>query len=90
MDQPIQVLAGTGGVALGEARTNHEGRKAVLLHREGDPRELIALAETMGMISLTYSSKKEMTTPGRILERADCKMLQTKFLALSKDILGMA
>jgi|GEM_PF-6112104 len=27
------VLAGTGGVTLGEARTNHEGRKAVLLLR---------------------------------------------------------
>lgn len=49
MDEPIRVLAGTGGVALGEARTNHEGRKAVLLHRDGEPRELIALAETMGI-----------------------------------------
>ena len=45
----MPVLAGTGGVALGEARTNHEGRKAVLLHRDGSPRELVALAETMGI-----------------------------------------
>ena len=28
-----EVLAGAGGVALGEARTNHEGRKAILLVR---------------------------------------------------------
>ncbi len=49
MDEPITVLAGTGGVALGEARTNHEGRRAVLIHREGEPRELKALAETMGI-----------------------------------------
>ena len=49
MDEPIQILAGTGGVALGEARTNHEGRKAILLHRDGNPSELIGLAQTMGI-----------------------------------------
>ena len=49
MDEPIQVLAGTGGVALGEARTNHQGRRAVLMHRDGNPAELLALAETMGI-----------------------------------------
>ena len=35
MDEPIQVLAGTGGVALGEARTNHEGRKAIFWECRG-------------------------------------------------------
>lgn len=49
MDEPIQILAGTGGVALGEARTNHEGRKAIVLYREGNPGELIGLAQTMGI-----------------------------------------
>ncbi len=49
MDEPIQILAGTGGVALGEARTNHEGRKAILLYRDGNPAELIGLAHTMGI-----------------------------------------
>ncbi len=44
------VLAGTGGVTLGEARTNHEGRKAVLLLRGNeDPSEFIALVATMGI-----------------------------------------
>ena len=61
MDEPIQVLAGTGGVALGEARTNHQGRKAVLMHRDGDPAELLALAETMGIdvIDLQYQKGKD-------------------------------
>ena len=61
MDEPIQVLAGTGGVALGEARTNHQGRKAVLMHRDGDPAELLALAETMGIdvIDIQYQKGKD-------------------------------
>ncbi|MDP6870165.1 MAG: GTPase HflX [Candidatus Poseidoniaceae archaeon] len=45
----VPYLAGTGGVELGEARTDHEGRRAILLHREGNPQELISLAETMGI-----------------------------------------
>lgn len=46
----ISVLAGTGGVVLGEARTNHEGRKAVLLIRgDEDTSEFVALVETMGI-----------------------------------------
>ena len=44
------VFAGTGGVTLGEARTNHEGRKAVLLVRDGDnTTEFVALVATMGI-----------------------------------------
>jgi len=49
MDDTIPILAGSGGVGLGEARTNHQGRKAIMLVREGDPSELVALAETMGI-----------------------------------------
>ena len=63
MDEPIQVLAGTGGVALGEARTNHEGRKAVLLHRDGNPDELIALAETMGIEIIDIQYQKGIDDP---------------------------
>ena len=63
MDEPIQVLAGTGGVALGEARTNHEGRKAILLHREGNPSELIALAETMGIEIIDTQYQKGIDDP---------------------------
>lgn len=44
------ILAGTGGVTLGEARTNHEGRKAILLLRgDEDASEFIALVGTMGI-----------------------------------------
>ena len=47
MDDPLSILAGSGGVGLDDVRTSHEGRKAVLLVRDGDARELKALAETM-------------------------------------------
>jgi GTP-binding protein HflX len=48
-DDPF-VVAGSGGVVLGEARTNHQGRKALLLVRGSeDTTELMALAETMGI-----------------------------------------
>ena len=44
------VVAGSGGVVLGEARTNHEGRRALLLVRGvEDTTELRSLAETMGI-----------------------------------------
>ena len=77
MDEPIKVLAGTGGVALGEARTDHEGRKAILLHREGNPRELIALAETMGIEVIDVEYQKGTDDPrtyfgkGRLQDVAD-------------------
>ena len=77
MDEPIQVLAGTGGVALGEARTDHEGRKAILLHRDGNPRELIALAETMGIEVIDVEYQKGTDDPrtyfgkGRLQDVAD-------------------
>ena len=46
----FNVLAGAGGVALGEARTNHEGRKALLLVRGNeDTTEFESLVSTMGI-----------------------------------------
>ncbi len=49
-DADPYILAGTGGVTLGEARTNHEGRKAILLLRgDEDASEFIALVGTMGI-----------------------------------------
>ena len=46
----LEVLAGAGGVALGEARTNHEGRQALLLVRGAeDTTEFISLVQTMGI-----------------------------------------
>lgn len=46
----FEVLAGAGGVALGEARTNHEGRQALLLVRGAeDTTEFISLVQTMGI-----------------------------------------
>ncbi len=77
MDEPIQVLAGTGGVALGEARTNHQGRRAVLMHRDGDPTELLALAETMGIEVVDVQYQKGKDDPrtyfgkGRLQDVAD-------------------
>ncbi len=53
MAQPSEdpfVVAGSGGVVLGEARTNHEGRRALLLVRGiEDTTELRSLAGTMGI-----------------------------------------
>ena len=49
-DSNFEVLAGAGGVALGGARTNHEGRKALLLVRgEDDTTEFRGLVSTMGI-----------------------------------------
>ena len=49
-DSNFEILAGAGGVALGEARTNHEGRKALLLVRgEEDISEFCGLVSTMGI-----------------------------------------
>lgn len=49
-EQNYEVLAGAGGVALGEARTNHEGRKAILLVRgDEDISEFCGLVSTMGI-----------------------------------------
>ena len=46
----FEVLAGAGGVALGEARTNHEGRQALLLVRgTEDTTEFVSLVQTMGI-----------------------------------------
>ena len=44
------VLAGAGGVLLGAARTDHAGRRAVLVVRgEEDTTEFTDLAKTMGI-----------------------------------------
>ena len=49
-DSNFEVLAGAGGVALGEARTNPEGRQALLLVRgEDDTTDFRGLVSTMGI-----------------------------------------
>ena len=49
-DDDIGVIAGSGGVELGEYRSEHEGRKAILLMRGSeDTSEYIALVKTMGI-----------------------------------------
>ena len=60
MEKHIPILAGAGGVGLGESRTDHSGRKAILLVREGDSAELSALAATMGIEIV-----EEIYQPGR-------------------------
>ncbi|RJU83795.1 MAG: HflX family GTPase [Candidatus Poseidoniales archaeon] len=58
----FEVLAGAGGVALGEARTNHEGRKAILLVRgDEDTSEFCGLVSTMGIEII-----ETLTQPGQI------------------------
>ena len=54
MGEPTKIanplLAGAGGVTLGEARTNHQGRKAILMIRnEENSSEFEALVATMGI-----------------------------------------
>lgn len=56
------VIAGSGGVLLGEGRTNHEGRKALLLVRgDEDTSEYENLASTMGIQIV-----EKMIQPGKI------------------------
>ncbi|MGA0239796.1 MAG: GTPase [Poseidonia sp.] len=71
-------LAGSGGVVLGEARTSHEGRNAVLLVRgQADTRELEDLAATMGISiveTVVQAGREDPRTylgKGRLLDIAD-------------------
>jgi len=47
MDEIASLLAGSGSIGDGDGRTSHEGRKAVLMAREGNIAELEAIAKTM-------------------------------------------
>ena len=68
-DNPF-VVAGSGGVVLGEARTNHEGRRALMLLRgQEDTRELEALATTMGITIVETISQAGGVDPRTYLGR---------------------
>ena len=68
-DNPF-VVAGSGGVVLGEARTNHEGRRALMLLRgQEDTRELEALATTMGITIVETISQAGAVDPRTYLGR---------------------
>ena len=76
-DDPT-LLAGSGGVVLGEARTNHEGRSAILLVRgEADTREMEDLAGTMGITiveTVVQPGREDPRTyfgKGRLLDISD-------------------
>ncbi|MCH1616999.1 MAG: 50S ribosome-binding GTPase [Candidatus Poseidonia sp.] len=81
MAQPPEdpfVVAGSGGVVLGEARTNHEGRRALLLVRGlEDTNELRALAITMGItivetvVQSGHSDPRTYFGKGRLEDIAD-------------------
>ncbi|HIF90492.1 MAG TPA: hypothetical protein EYQ58_02945, partial [Candidatus Poseidoniales archaeon] len=82
MGEPSKVdnsmLAGAGGVILGEARTNHQGRKAILMVRDGDnSREFEALVTTMGIDIVEILSQSGREDPrgyfgkGRLQDVAD-------------------
>lgn len=72
------VLAGAGGVLLGAARTDHAGRRAVLLVRgEADTTEFTDLATTMGITIVDVVKQRGREDPrtylgrGRLDEAAD-------------------
>jgi GTP-binding protein HflX len=81
MAQPPEnpfVVAGSGGVVLGEARTNHEGRRAIMLVRgHEDTSEMTALAQTMGIAvveTVIQTGEQDPRTffgRGRLLDLAD-------------------
>ena len=79
------VLAGTGGVTLGEARTNHEGRKAVLLLRGNEnASEFIALVQTMGIQIVEtlhqpgHEDPRTFFGKGRLQDASDELSMRTK------------
>ncbi len=72
------VLAGAGGVLLGAARTDHAGRRAVLLVRgDEDTSEFVDLAATMGIVIVEVVKQRGREDPrtylgrGRLDEVAD-------------------
>ena len=69
------VLAGAGGVLLGAARTDHAGRRAVLVVRgEEDTTEFTDLAKTMGIDPSTWSS----SAAGRTLAPTSAGVVWTR------------
>ena len=89
-DEDPFVLAGTGGVTLGEARTNHEGRQAILLLRgKEDATEFIALVATMGITpSLRNYTNQAKRMRAGFLERAGFKTWLMNLRLEQKAILG--
>ena len=58
----FEVIAGAAGVAIGEGRTNHEGRRALLLIRgQEDSSEFESLVKTMGItiVEVIYQPGKQ-------------------------------
>ena len=64
------VLAGAGGVLLGAARTDHAGRRAVLVVRgEEDTTEFTDLAKTMGIDLVDVVKQRGREDPRTYLGR---------------------
>ena len=69
------VIAGSGGVELGEYRSEHEGRKALLLIRGKKTRQSLWLLSKLWALKLLKSSRNlAILTLNLTLERADYKM----------------
>ena len=45
----VPLLAGMGGVNSSETQSIHFGRKAIILSRENNTKEMTSLAQTMGI-----------------------------------------
>ena len=58
-ESDYEILAGSAGVAAGESRTNHDGRKALLLVRGTENTdEFCNLVKTMGIIIVEKITQK--------------------------------
>ena len=71
------VIAGSGGVLLGEGRTNHEGRKALLLVRgDEDTSEYENLVSTMGIHIVEKMIQPGKVNPGSYFGGGRLKLIQ--------------
>jgi len=68
------LLAGSGGLA-DEARASHEGRRALLLTRESDVDEMIALAQTMGLVIVETVLQRGEADPRTFLGSGRLEMI---------------
>ena len=54
----VPLIAGSGGILTEELRTSHAGRKALMLTRNENPKEFLALADTMDIKVIEIVSQR--------------------------------
>jgi len=60
---PVPLIAGSGGVLTEELRTSHSGRKALMLTRQENPSEFLALAEAMEIEVIEIVAQRGRSNP---------------------------